>query len=99
MTIARNAALARPDDSNSAPVNADLMVGRRDVIADRDGQGFSVSLISGSLWPWQISPRAQLAPRFRRSFGNTLSRKQDVGPRARIGTRRHQNTRIAFSGV
>jgi hypothetical protein len=47
--------LARPDGCNSAPGNANLMVERRDVIADRDGQGFNVSLISGSLWPWQIS--------------------------------------------
>ena len=82
-TIARAAALARPDDSNCAPVNADLMVERRDVIADRDGQGFSVSLISDSLWPWQISP-STARPRFRRSFGNTLNREQDVGPRARL---------------
>jgi hypothetical protein len=62
VTIARNAALARPDDSNSAPVNADLMVERRDVIADRDWQGFSVSLISDSLGPDQPEHSSPTVP-------------------------------------
>jgi hypothetical protein len=62
LTIARNAALARPDDCNSAPVNANLMVERRDVTADRDGQGFSMSLISGSLWPYQPEHSSPTVP-------------------------------------
>ena len=36
--------LARPDGCNSAPGNANLMIERRDVIADRDGQGAILAL-------------------------------------------------------